>query len=208
MPRIAASLAAVITLAVCIGFNTVRYPIVWEMVACAHRTPLSQQASVSQPSPSALSLPAESHPGYVCSDGVCRLIEPEAPQPATPSKQVETTPPAILTVDQHPRSTPTATPATPVALKQTQPASQALPAEPPAEAAALVPVARPPRQCKPVAHSTPRTTEVQAAKADPPASGLRVRHLPPVDPVATLQPPDQETLPLGQIPIYPSTSKR
>jgi hypothetical protein len=35
MPRIAAALGVVITIAACIGFNTVRYPIVLEMAACS-----------------------------------------------------------------------------------------------------------------------------------------------------------------------------
>ena len=49
MPRIAAALAVVITLAICIGFNTVRYPVVLEMVAQAHQLPPSDKADQPEP---------------------------------------------------------------------------------------------------------------------------------------------------------------
>jgi hypothetical protein len=39
MPRIAAAVTVVIVMGMCIGFNTVRYPDVWEMVAVAHQPP-------------------------------------------------------------------------------------------------------------------------------------------------------------------------
>ena len=43
MPRIAAAVTVVIVLGMCIGFNTVRYPAVWKMVAVAHQPPGSEQ---------------------------------------------------------------------------------------------------------------------------------------------------------------------
>ncbi len=39
MPRIAAAVTVVIVMGMCIGFNTVRYPAVWKMVAAAHQAP-------------------------------------------------------------------------------------------------------------------------------------------------------------------------
>ncbi|MFH1918658.1 MAG: hypothetical protein ABIP48_02050 [Planctomycetota bacterium] len=47
MPRIAAALAVFLTVVTCIGFNTARYPMVWEMVAA--RDGLSQSREADEP---------------------------------------------------------------------------------------------------------------------------------------------------------------
>ena len=58
MPRIAAAVTVVIVMGMCIGFNTVRYPAVWKMVAVAHQPPRpeqpvleSQSRTFSEPEP-------------------------------------------------------------------------------------------------------------------------------------------------------------
>jgi len=68
MPRIAAALAVFLTAVTCIGFNTARYPVVWEMVASSEGSAGSQgselpaadpqSASASQPATSPQSPPA------------------------------------------------------------------------------------------------------------------------------------------------------
>ena len=59
MPRIAAAVTVVIVMGMCIGFNTVRYPAVWKMVAGAQQpprseepAPQSQSLTFSRPEPS------------------------------------------------------------------------------------------------------------------------------------------------------------
>jgi len=47
MPRIAAALAVFLTVVTCIGFNTARYPVVWEMLAA--RDALSQSREADEP---------------------------------------------------------------------------------------------------------------------------------------------------------------
>ena len=51
MPRIAAAVTVVIVMGMCIGFNTFRYPVVWEMVAVAHQPPRSEQPAREPQSP-------------------------------------------------------------------------------------------------------------------------------------------------------------
>jgi hypothetical protein len=52
MPRIAATLAVFLTVVTCIGFNTARYPVVWEMAAApgdsSHADKSEQSASAAQ----------------------------------------------------------------------------------------------------------------------------------------------------------------
>ena len=51
MPRIAAAVTVVIVMGMCIGFNTVRYPAVWEMVAGAHHPPQPEKPAPELQSP-------------------------------------------------------------------------------------------------------------------------------------------------------------
>ena len=51
MPRIAAAVTVVIVMGMCIGFNTVRYPAVWEMVAGAHQPPRPEKPAPELQSP-------------------------------------------------------------------------------------------------------------------------------------------------------------
>ena len=46
MPRIAAALAVFLTAVTCIGFNTARYPVVWEMVASSEGLPKAQESEL------------------------------------------------------------------------------------------------------------------------------------------------------------------
>lgn len=122
MPRIAASLAVVVIVGVCIGFNTARYPVVWTMVANAHRLPRLDQAP----------RPALAERKHVCTGNVCRLMPPDPPTDAVgalPRSVEPASPPAPPAV-----TVPPAAPA--------PPAVQA-PREPKPDALALVPVSRP-----------------------------------------------------------------
>ena len=60
MPRSAATILGLMLVAFSIGFNTVRYPVVWEMVSPARTSESAQPAAASRPA------------------------EPENPAPATP----------------------------------------------------------------------------------------------------------------------------
>ena len=51
MPRIAAAVTVVIVMGMCIGFNAVRYPAVWEMVAGAHQPPRPEKPALELQSP-------------------------------------------------------------------------------------------------------------------------------------------------------------
>jgi len=51
MPRIAAALAVFLTVVTCIGFNTARYPVVWEMVAASNGSSQSHESDQSVVSP-------------------------------------------------------------------------------------------------------------------------------------------------------------
>jgi hypothetical protein len=97
MPRIAASLAVLLTVVTCIGFNTARYPRVWKMVARADdpaQTALPEP-SVSTPQSTdaaeweeTLASPGASAPRWE-SDGSPRQEAPAwestAPEPTSPS---------------------------------------------------------------------------------------------------------------------------
>ena len=45
MPRIAAALLVVVTIGACIGFNTKRYPIVWQMAANSPHLPSLEESA-------------------------------------------------------------------------------------------------------------------------------------------------------------------
>lgn len=80
MPRIPAALAVAITVALCIGFNVTRYPVVFEMVApdrlsgAADHAPLLASTSPSKPSPQQAekpAAPASVQAAYCTPEGDC-----------------------------------------------------------------------------------------------------------------------------------------
>ncbi len=81
MPRIAASLAVLLTVAVSIAFNTVRYPVVWEMVA-EGRYP-AQPAEASEASSVSSSLATvDSPPSDEVGSSAARVLETTQESPA------------------------------------------------------------------------------------------------------------------------------
>ncbi|HUT92230.1 MAG TPA: hypothetical protein VMY37_22235 [Thermoguttaceae bacterium] len=57
MPKIAAALAVSLTVVTCIGFNTARYPVVWEMVALSDGFTRSHRSEPSAPIPESTDSP-------------------------------------------------------------------------------------------------------------------------------------------------------
>ncbi len=76
MPRIAAALAVLGTVAFCIGFNTVRYPAVWEMLRRVGSPPAAAQPADAlakhQPQPTPSTEPKEEIE-FCTADGICYL---------------------------------------------------------------------------------------------------------------------------------------
>jgi hypothetical protein len=88
MPKIRQALAVLIAAAFCIGFNTYRYPAVWDMVAAAPQPskPAESNAVAATPTEwNELNGASSSEPGanrhgdVVCKDGVCTMTHPDSP---------------------------------------------------------------------------------------------------------------------------------
>jgi len=202
MPRIAASLMVVFTVAACIGFNTARYPLVWEMTASAHHFPQAAEGTGS----------AESHPHVVCEGDVCRIVPPSTSTPTARAPAIPNPLPLALAA-----SKPAKSPPPPRQRSLTQPAATREDPKPPAAPAGnsapqpapagLVPVTRPP-----VAEPAAQTPALLAS-AKPSAHAASalpdcIRRLPPLDRVETLDSAGQPPLPEDQIPLYPATIAR
>jgi len=93
MPKIRQAIAVLIAAAFCIGFNTFRYPAVWDMVAAAPQAskPAGSNAAVATPAASTESdrdswsePAANTHAGAVCKDGVCTMTHPDTPVASMP----------------------------------------------------------------------------------------------------------------------------
>jgi hypothetical protein len=207
MPRIAASLAVVIATAACMAFNTMRYPVVWEMVASAHRVPEGELVTA----------PAPSHPDWICTDGVCRPASPELPKPPTPAPPEQPSPPtSTLAASTAPPPSPAPRaeperkiPAKPVALSSNRAGRPSARPEPPASHAGLVPVTRPTARPIAPAPSVPKASTPPAKPPTENAKGTRLaadmRRLPPPEHIWTPATSPQNQQPQEQIPIYPST---
>lgn len=219
MPRIAASLGVVVVVAACIGFNTMRYPVVREMVAASHQLPQLGQASkpvetlaAKAPSTDGKTPAAATplHPGYICTGDVCRIataqeIQQAAQQPAEPLRPVA---PAVATEARpaQPARSPVAA-ATPATAKPEGSSAQPVPAEPQSAIGMLVPVARPDVSSSPA--QLPRASQVKSASTSQQlASAAGVRRLPTID-SAEAYAADASGASIGdQVPIYPTTTTR
>lgn len=94
MPKIRQAVSVFIAVAVCIGYNTFQYPVVWQMMA-ALPTPAqnSDARTADQTRPSAQDsgtlgtgeVQGARHGNMVCKDGVCMLVPPPAPVASMPS---------------------------------------------------------------------------------------------------------------------------
>jgi hypothetical protein len=210
MPRIAASLGVVIVVAACIGFNTMRYPVVWDMVAVSHQLPQAGLAlkpadsRATEASSADVKLPkaAVDRPRYVCTGDVCRLARadeaPEVSMPLiasapSPAPRAQESAPAVAT--------------SPLTVKSDGLPEQPLRAEPQPAVGRLVPVARPD-----AAQSSAKLIGASQVKAAAPsqelASANGVRRLPPLDRIESSTSDDPESASEQQLPIYPTTTFR
>jgi hypothetical protein len=192
MPRIAAALAVAATLAFCIGFNTIRYPAVWEMIAPSDHAVPSAEAAVATAKPSAAAeSTAATIPGAWPVDRPLALPSspPVPPLPAMPSSWAEGA--------GMPRPTPPIE-MTPSARVGSAQASAALPAAGPVStpaARAGAPVWVPDRGPDPLLSLGASDTRTD--------TGTQTRRLPPVEQTASAEP--SLSLPAGSLPLYPTT---
>jgi len=206
MPRLVASLGVVVALAVCIGFNTVRYPVVWDLVAVSHQLPQADPATkLAKAKPAevkpAATASAASHPGYICTDGVCRMASArENSQPSAPPR------PTVSVVT--PATSPKPAAAKPAATTKpaaTKPAAADKPAAvkpevsvPQPAVGMLVPVTRPAASSQ---AATSRSKATNSAKGG-------VRRLPALDQMETPAADASQPQVGEQLPIYPTTLTR
>jgi hypothetical protein len=106
MPKIRQAIAVLAAVAFCISFNTLRYPVVREMVeaiapsAEAAEPKPAEKTTVADKGPDAPSptdTPApKPPPGVVCKDGVCTMTQPDSPSASlsssSPQDAVATSP--------------------------------------------------------------------------------------------------------------------
>jgi hypothetical protein len=183
MPKTGATLCGLVLVAICIGLNTARYPVVWRMVASTTAPPASDPSSpaTDQPAPSRDPLPSASPEP---ASGPAAAVKP-VPDVAQGDAGTATPTPSDHEEGVTPAETKTAAPETAPANegpahRPTKPALVPVPAMPPAGAI--------------------------AAGGD---AATAVRRLPPVDPNQP-RPPGLggSGSPDGTFPIYPSTGIR
>lgn len=191
MPRSAATILGLALVAFSIGFNTVRYPVVWEMVSPARA---SEKVKPSAPSP-----PEEP------------ASRPPAPpqRPAPPPRKAE--PIAVKPAPKPPAAKPApkvaaAKPAPKVAKKSRADDSRSTSSGPASDRAAANDKAAP-AEVKPQKPLVP-VTQVSPANAPvSEATSAAVLHrLPPVEPTdANSASPQPAVFSGGSIPVYPAT---
>lgn len=216
MPRIAAALGVVVVVAACIGFNTMRYPVVWEMVAVSHQLPQTSlasepaDASPLESSSTAVKSPAKApvaRPRYICTGDVCRIAradEVSANDSPThvPAAEVSATAPSPPSqVQDSPAAAATSLPT----VKSDDPPECPLRAEPQPAIGKLVPVARP-EGTRPAADLLSVSQAKAKGSSQQLASAAGVRRLPPLDCTGTPMSGDPEPLSGQQLPIYPTTT--
>jgi hypothetical protein len=191
MPRILPTFAAIAIVGVCIAFNTMRYPIVWEMAGPGGQAARSEKsapaAEVASSAKAASSAPADQNP----------LPPPnDSPKDDSPSAIAESEKPAAP--QAIPISLPKEEPTTAGEMPDAERSEKADREKAPPEDENLV---EPPRRLVPVA-------------ADPISAGAlsngldEIRRLPPVA-AESASPAGRVTAeyPPAAIPIYPSTAK-
>jgi len=185
MPRSAATIFGLALAAISIGFNTVRYPLVWEMIG-----PARAGEKVLSSAPSALAEPA-SHPPTPPP----RAAPP--PRPALPPRKAEpiAVKPAPVVAQKSVAKKPQ--PAAP-GPESGQAAADKKPAASPKVAAA---------EPKPQKRLVPVTQVSRSnAPADTATVGTVIRRLPPVEPVdPNATNGNAAPTPDGSIPVYPTT---
>jgi hypothetical protein len=223
MPRLPGALALLLTMCVCIGFNTIRYPVVWQFVAPSNPWPSSASPEVGPAvgaakvanSPAAAASDVQTAPPkmrVVCNGSVCCLVK-ETVQPKTPPPAShDPLPPRVDSLlTSFTRAEAKAAPAAgrPGSASRDAAPIAALPRDAPEAtiAAPLVPIVRPP---KPAVAATVLTSAFETLEGDRDRLAQdKVRRLPPADRVFPAQGASaQDELPPDQVPFYPSTGAR
>lgn len=186
MPRFAATMMGLVLVAFSIGFNTVRYPVVWEMVDPARASERAEPAAVTQPA------------------------EPESPAPTPP---VSASPPPEPAKPIEVAPTPEVKAASEVAVQPAEGVDKAVSEKGQAtegvasdgdgaakseEAVEAELAAR-----KPLVPVT--VMDTPTASGDKAVGGAGISRLPPVDPNDSNLASRNLQLPGGSIPIYPTT---
>ena len=186
MPRSAATIFGLALAAISIGFNTVRYPLVWEMIGPARA---GEKAVLS----SASSAPAE--PASHSPTPPPRAAPP--PRPAPPPRKAEpiAVKPAPVVAQKSVAKKPQPAAASPkngeAAAGQKPAANKQVAAVPPKPQKQLVPVTQ---------------VSLSNAPADAATVDTVIRRLPPVEPTDANAPSRSiPPTPDGSIPIYPTT---
>jgi hypothetical protein len=177
MPRFAATILGLVLVAFSIGFNTVRYPVVWEMVNPAQANAAVPTTTVTQPAePESPAPPAPVTPPP----------EPAKPIEVTPTPEVKATPDVTdKTVNGTVQASEGGTSDTDAAAKSEEAVEADLAARKP-----LVPV---------TVVSSPRFAGNVAV------GGAGISRLPPVDQNDPNPATRNAQLSSGSIPIYPTT---
>ncbi len=210
MPRIAASLGVVVVVAACIGFNTMRYPIVWEMAAGSHQlSQVAQTVNSAEMEPrgkaaedgQSHTAQTPSRPTYICTGDICRIATPEDLQ-KTPATATAAKP----AVSHEPPARPPVANARTIA-KEDEPDVSTAPVEGASSIGMLVPVTR--RPDVPSERSeTAQATRIRVAPVSQQlATAAGVRPLPPLD-SAEAEVPPPVSMGGAQVPIYPSTNTK
>ncbi len=191
MPRILPTFAAIAIVGVCIAYNTMRYPIVWEMVGPGAQMSLSEKNA-----------PAAETASPVKAATSSSAAQMDSPSPNPPAKS--NPPPLASDTEKNalPKAIPISLPQEELAAEAvgqtTEKAKKAETGHAPAEDENLV---EPPRRLVPVAGD--------AFSAGMPGSHSdEICRLPPVE-AAVAYPAERYAAeyPPGAIPIYPSTGK-
>jgi hypothetical protein len=179
MPRFAATILGLVLVAFSIGFNTVRYPVVWEMVNPARANETVQPATVTQPAEPESLAPAPPVPASP-------PPEPAKPIEVTPTPEVKAAPEVTdKTVDGNTQVGEGGTSDGDAAAKSEEAVEAELAARKP-----LVPV---------TVVSTP------SVPGDEAGGGAGISRLPPVDQNDPNLASRNAQLSGGSIPIYPTT---
>jgi hypothetical protein len=192
MPRILPTFAAIAIVGVCIAFNTMRYPIVWEMVGPNAQLSLSENnapaAEVATSAKAASSSPTAPKPPK-------KQAKKHTPKTDSPSIAIESEKPAV------PKAIPISLPKEALAADDAKrDAEKTEKAENNIVPAGDENLVEPPRRLVPVA--------ADAISAGALGTSDEIRRLPPVEAEFAL-PADRYAAeyPSAAIPIYPSTGQ-
>ena len=218
MPRIAAALAVLLTVVTCIGFNTARYPMVWDMVAGSGDLTQSRQSEESAAFSQSTAAPQSATVARISAypiDGASGELRVEsgeaiategAPIAAGEWGPIESVARRLAPEKADFGKDPVAPEACP--KRPVEASASAKYASSPVDAAALVPVKSPyaGREISAKIGAGSSTSSSAVAGADDRKPTSKTRRLPPVDAVTSVAGADSRPPRLDDsIPIYPTT---